>query len=233
MKMDLPRGGRLRWALLGAVAAGLAVGGLAYGSIPDGTGVIHGCYKNTGGSLRVIDTGVGGACNASETALPWSQTGPRGTTGARGPTGSAGTNGSNGAKGATGPTGPSTASAGVNESSFSQQTMANNTFKSIQALSLPAGSYLINVTAAFVSPTGTTAGGFVRCQLFANGSHVGAIVSLVIPPATNPAGIVPYSGAVNLAAAATVSFDCAGDSTLVTQPSTMTAVRVGSLTLVN
>src|SRR5436190_11557664 len=105
--MNFLRRGRL--SVLIAVGVGLAAGGIAYASIPDGTGVIHGCYKTTGGSLRVIDTSVGGNCNSSETPLSWSQTGPKGATGARGPTGAAGTNGLNGAKGATGPTGPSDA----------------------------------------------------------------------------------------------------------------------------
>jgi len=71
-------------------AAGVALGaGIAYASVPDSNGVIHGCYATKDGSLRVIDTGSGGACDAKkETPLTWSQKGP---TGARGPTGPAGT----------------------------------------------------------------------------------------------------------------------------------------------
>jgi hypothetical protein len=70
--------------------AGLALGaGIAYASIPDSGGVIHGCYANKDGSLRVIDTGSGGACDSKkETTLSWNQKGP---TGVRGPTGAAGT----------------------------------------------------------------------------------------------------------------------------------------------
>ena len=229
--MSFLRRGRL--SVLIAVGVGLAAGGIAYASIPDGTGVIHGCYKTTGGSLRVIDTSVGGTCNSSETPLSWSQTGPKGATGARGPTGAAGTNGLNGAKGATGPTGPSDAFAGLNESSFSAQTLDNFTFKSVQSLSLPAGNWLVNVTAVFDGTNFSTSGGFVRCELFAGGTHVGATVQVEIPPATNVGGTVPYSGAVKLAATTTVSFDCAGDPTLQTQPSTMTAIRAGSLTITN
>src|SRR5438093_8775328 len=140
--MSFLRRGRL--SVLIAVGVGLAAGGIAYASIPDGSGVIHGCYKTTGGSLRVIDTSVGGTCNSSETPLNWSQTGPKGATGARGPTG---LNGAKGATGPIGPTGPSDAFAGLNESSFSAQTLDNFTFKSVQSLSLPAGNWLVNVTA--------------------------------------------------------------------------------------
>ena len=65
--------------------AGLTVAGIVYAAIPDSNGVIHGCYANNGGRLRVIDTSVGGSCNASETALHWNQSGQKGPTGPTGP----------------------------------------------------------------------------------------------------------------------------------------------------
>jgi len=75
-----------------AAVAGLALaGGIAYATIPDAGGEIHGCYKTPNGQLRVIDSG---GCGPSEAELTWSQTGP---TGPQGPTGQAGQ---------TGPTGP-------------------------------------------------------------------------------------------------------------------------------
>ena len=43
-------------AYLALVAALAAAGGVAYSSIPDAQGVIHGCYDDTTGALRVIDT---------------------------------------------------------------------------------------------------------------------------------------------------------------------------------
>lgn len=46
---------------------------IAYASIPDANGIIHGCYKNNNGSLRVIDTALNETCNTStEKALSWS-----------------------------------------------------------------------------------------------------------------------------------------------------------------
>lgn len=75
-----------------AVAVGLAIlfGGIAYASIPDGSGVIHGCYMNSTGRLKVIDS-ASQTCGTGETALNWNQTGPQGAVGPAGPTGPAGT----------------------------------------------------------------------------------------------------------------------------------------------
>jgi hypothetical protein len=112
---SLSRGGRLVLAL----AVGGAVFGIAtavQASIPDASGVIHGCYNtslahgNPLGALRVIDTAKpNGNCASWEAPLNWSAkgvTGATGPTGARGPTGPTGPKGPTGAKGSTGPTGP-------------------------------------------------------------------------------------------------------------------------------
>lgn len=62
-------------------------GGIAWASIPDANGVIHGCRKNTDGSLRVIDTDLGQTCANGWTPLNWSQTGPPGPAGPAGVSG--------------------------------------------------------------------------------------------------------------------------------------------------
>ena len=67
-----------------------AAGGVAYSSIPDAQGVIHGCYDDSTGALRVIDTGASGICRGGETALDWNQQGQIGLTGHTGPQGAAG-----------------------------------------------------------------------------------------------------------------------------------------------
>jgi hypothetical protein len=64
--------GRARWAALIVVVLGLAAGAIAYASIPDGSGVIHGCVTKTG-ALRVIDTEAGQACSSKDTALDWAK----------------------------------------------------------------------------------------------------------------------------------------------------------------
>jgi hypothetical protein len=75
--------GRARWAALIAIVAVLAVGGIAYAMIPDANGVIHSCYKKSGGALRVIDSAVTN-CDVNETPLNWNQTGPPGPAGISG-----------------------------------------------------------------------------------------------------------------------------------------------------
>lgn len=71
---------RRRILLVTAVIAALVLGGaVAYASIPGPDGVIHGCRKNTDGSLRAIDSAA--TCPNGWTALDWNQTGPPGLSG--------------------------------------------------------------------------------------------------------------------------------------------------------
>lgn len=72
---------RMRRIVLIACAALLLLSGVAYASIPDAGGVIHGCRKNTDGSVRVIDSDAGQTCPNGWTAFNWSQTGPQGPAG--------------------------------------------------------------------------------------------------------------------------------------------------------
>lgn len=63
-----------------AVAGLIVAGGVAYASIPDSSGVIHGCRKNTDGSMRVIDDSSQ-SCASGWSSLNWNQTGPQGPSG--------------------------------------------------------------------------------------------------------------------------------------------------------
>jgi hypothetical protein len=102
----LGRGGIVAFAF---VVAGLALGGIAYASIPDSSGVIHACYNtgsNPSGALRVIDTAKGVTCSRNEKPIAWNQAGPQGPQGPEGPTGSRGSTGPTGPLGVTGATGP-------------------------------------------------------------------------------------------------------------------------------
>lgn len=77
----------MRKYLIGLVTgAVIFAGGVAVASIPDGSGVIHSCYKNSTGSLKVIDS-ASQSCASGETALTWNQTGPQGPAGANGASG--------------------------------------------------------------------------------------------------------------------------------------------------
>jgi len=114
--MTKPTTGKLRLGMLAILAAAVTGGAVAYAAIPDGSGLIHGCYSKRDGTLRVIDTTTGGSCSAGkENPLNWNQagstgasgpTGASGATGATGTTGATGASGATGATGATGPTGP-------------------------------------------------------------------------------------------------------------------------------
>jgi hypothetical protein len=68
----------------GILAALLLVGSVAWASIPDSNGVIHGCRKSTDGSIRVIDTSKTATCPNGYTALNWNQAGVQGPAGPAG-----------------------------------------------------------------------------------------------------------------------------------------------------
>ena len=102
--------GRARLVALAALAVGLAAAGIAYASIPDAAGIIHGCYAPSGAmssggtALKVVDSPY--ACPTGQTSLTWNQTGPQGPVGPAGPRGSTGPTGATGATGPSGPAGP-------------------------------------------------------------------------------------------------------------------------------
>jgi len=93
MKSKLYRPGLGALAVVGAL---LLAAGVAYATVPDGNGVIHGCYAKTSsgqaqaGALRVIDSGLGQNCQSNEVGLNWNQQGTKGATGPQGPAGTAG-----------------------------------------------------------------------------------------------------------------------------------------------
>jgi hypothetical protein len=82
--------------LVVAMVAGGATTAAVLAAIPDGSGVIHGCYSSNFGLLRVIDSATD-TCRSGETGLNWNQTGPQGPAGPAGPTGPQGPAGSGGA----------------------------------------------------------------------------------------------------------------------------------------
>jgi hypothetical protein len=63
-------------ALVGVV---IGLGGVAFATIPDSGGTIHGCYSKSNGNLRVVESASD--CRNNETALPWNQQGPPGPPG--------------------------------------------------------------------------------------------------------------------------------------------------------
>jgi hypothetical protein len=86
MRIPLPRK-KARVAFVVATATVLVAGaGVAWASIPDSSGVIHGCYATSGGALRVIDSAKT-SCKGTEKSLTWNRRGPAGPQGPAGPAG--------------------------------------------------------------------------------------------------------------------------------------------------
>jgi hypothetical protein len=77
--------------LVASIIAVIAIAGgaSAFASLPDGAGVVHGCYDKASGQLRVTDpnTNTPKGCSTKEAALNWNQQGPQGPAGPAGITG--------------------------------------------------------------------------------------------------------------------------------------------------
>jgi hypothetical protein len=154
-----------------AVLALLAGGGIAYATVPDSKGVIHGCYSAKSGALR-----ISGRCNSDEVALQWNQTGPTGARGPTGPIGATGATGPMGEKGDQGPTGhegPAGAAAAYLDAPHVGYAMFPGNSVTLAQLDLPAGKYLIAARADFTNTNSAEgpAGGsraFVDCDIRSN-----------------------------------------------------------------
>ena len=83
--------------LLALVATGMAAG-VAWATIPDGSGTIHSCYSASDKSLRLVDSG---GCSKGEAAVNWSQNAIQGLPGPQGPSGPQGDTGPDGLPGIT------------------------------------------------------------------------------------------------------------------------------------
>jgi hypothetical protein len=132
----------------GKLLLALGVAGGAFGiatavqaSIPDASGVIHGCYFNLPngairqGSLRAIDTAAGPQCRSDETAVNWNQ---KGVTGAAGPTGP---------KGPTGSAGPSDITTNYGGTATN---IAKGAGATVASVALPAGKYMLMATTRII-----------------------------------------------------------------------------------
>ena len=135
------------------IACAALAGGVAYAAIPDGNGVIHGCYNtgaNPSGALRVIDTEAGAKCAKNEKPLAWNQQGPKGDKGDQGdpgPAGPAGPAGPTGATGPQGPQGPAGASGAVRITFQQSHLFEGPLFEQILSTALPEGTYALTARA--------------------------------------------------------------------------------------
>lgn len=86
------------------VAAAAALGLAVAANIPNANGVIHGCYKENNGQLRLVERAAD--CTNNERHIKWNQAGNDGPVGPQGPQGATGPQGSQGQTGAAGSQGP-------------------------------------------------------------------------------------------------------------------------------
>lgn len=153
--------------------------GVAYATIPDNNGVIHGCYTpNKNGqesALSVFDSATG-SCGRGETELDWNQTGPAGPQGAQGPQGPQGPPGPGvlwmwvGGAGNNCPTGGSCLGSGTANGSGSPSVSLNSL----------NGSPIY--TAVFDQPVESNAGGIIH-----------PICAVVATPYSGYTGTVPIA----------------------------------------
>jgi hypothetical protein len=204
--------------VLGLVCA-LAVTSIVRATIPDASGVIHGCYAKSGSAIYVIDAAVT-TCKNGDTALAWNEQGPSGPVGPTGPTG---------ATGPTGPIGPSDAFLKDDQGSFSSQNLDGNDFKDIDTLSqLPAGSYVFNATLTFV---GGMSFATVQCILQTGDNHfLSSAVQSTVGGSANSFGTMTIGSAATFAATTDVKTSCRSSGVASSQPSSLTAIRVATLT---
>jgi hypothetical protein len=159
-------------AFVAAAIVALIAAGIAYATIPDSSGVIHGCYaKASGGTppgtLRVVDTGLGQSCGLNEVALSWNQQGVKGATGPQGPKGPTGSQGPPGGQGPKGPTGPSGTSHGYGHATggIALDTIG---YKQVDSISnLPFGRYMVWVAGTIGDNGGDS---HASCELVSDGS---------------------------------------------------------------
>jgi hypothetical protein len=134
----------MKGLILGAVIAVALTGGVAYATIPDGSGVLHACYKQENGQLRLVQAATD--CNPSESAITWNQQGPKGDTGNTGPQGPKGDTGAAGPQGASGPSDAYAGTAGPT-------ALSSSAYSTLVLVPVPAGRYVVQATVNTSSDT--------------------------------------------------------------------------------
>jgi collagen triple helix repeat protein len=221
--------GRLAAAAIVAVGMMVAGAGIAYATIPDVSGVIHGCYAKSGGSLRVIDDTVTN-CKSTETSLNWNVQGvpgPQGPAGPQGQQGPQGVQGPQGLQGVQGPAGPSGTSHGYSATSENAVIAMTPAFSKIVAISgLAAGNYMLSAQVFIADGTSEPA---VNCTGFVNGTKLGN--TYVLSQLKNGAAdYVAVTGVTTSGTSSTIEVDCSSaDNTSVAQEANLMLIQVDAL----
>lgn len=200
-------------ALRIVLVAGALVVTHATATIPDASGVIHGCYSSAAATARIIDASVT-TCRPNEIAISWNVTGPTG---------------SPGSTGSPGPRGPSNAFSADNSSEFASVQLHSEEYVVLLTLSLPAGNYVANAVAG-ISSSGTAAA--VQCAILKQSINfpVGVSVQSTTAPAVSTFLAIPLVVAFTLDASDHIELACRSTASAFSQPSAMTATQVETLT---
>jgi hypothetical protein len=186
-----------RLASASVISSGLLVlaATVALASIPDSSGVIHGCFLTQNGQLRVIDPPTQ-QCLPSETAISWNQIGPQGPAGPPGPPGPPGAPGSGG--------GSNGFVTGIRSGTITSTPSA------ILTLTLPAGSYMLNASVFVSNSNSGTLGAPILCWF--SPATEGGLFAITLTPfvsgAIPTAGTVPMTDAVTLGSTGPVKVIC-------------------------
>ncbi len=192
-----------------AAMALLVVAGIAYATVPDASGIIHGCYRKGMGRLRVIDTDRAQTCLKTEVPLNWNQAGPQGPQGSTGPQG---------------PPGQSSTSHGYYKSQGTASVFISSSPTKVQSLdNLPAGTYVVTSTGTNVLNGDNDWHG---CDLTSGGTLLDRVDAR--------GDLIPYTltGAVTLTSPGSIETDCHTNGNTGNPfifGATMTAVEVDSL----
>jgi hypothetical protein len=186
-------------------ALAVSLGGVAYATIPDSSGAIHGCYLDKIGTLRVIDPSAGQHCTSLETLIQWNQIGPQGPQGSIGPAGPTGPPGPQGA--------PGTASAmyDATGAGFLPFPAARVT---LAAVTVPRGAYMVTGE-AIVNNDGHDQTDV--CQLYSSntgggfGQEAQTTITSVDPDTNTGTATLVANGLIDTPIAATLQLHCESD----------------------
>lgn len=220
------RAGLAKVGVACAVAGLTLAGGLAWASIPD-AGVIHGCYKNVSGDLRVVDSATS-SCKNNETSLVWNQAGTPG------PQGPAGPQGPQGPEGPQGPPGPAGGGPAFNGKQAPQTfahlqgvTAGPNVGTVVVSVNVPPGSYAISAKAALINFA--TEFGQVACFLSTGDRTEVALTPAPTIGVDRPRDAVALQDVGTFTAPTTVAMTCRSPDNVVAVDGALTALQVSSV----
>jgi hypothetical protein len=204
-------------AVVAVLVLALISAGVAYATIPDGSGAIHGCYTKKGGVLTVIDPSAGQGCSSFQTPITWNQQGPKGDPGPQGPQGD-----------------PGPSDAYVVQAFTAPLTQD---WASVAHLDLPYGAYVATAVVNLWNAAAETSPIYVICEIDAPGSggNVGLAFTEIPRDTYSQAsltllGSIRSGGPVDVDCRATVGFGTTvTPSDASSQFVTLSATRVGDL----